>query len=36
VLPATPGEQSERRDGPVWRSFIGGFASREAVPGFSK
>jgi pilus assembly protein CpaC len=36
VLPATPGEQSERRDGPVWRSFMGGFASREAVPGFSK
>lgn len=36
ALPATPGEQSERRDGPVWRSFIGGFASREAVPGFSK
>ncbi|MDB5786029.1 type II and III secretion system protein family protein [Caballeronia mineralivorans] len=36
VLPATPGEQAERRDGPVWRSFIGGFASREAVPGFSK
>jgi len=36
VLPATPGEQAERRDGPVWRSFIGGFASREAAPGFSK
>jgi pilus assembly protein CpaC len=36
ALPATPGEQSERRDGPVWRSFIGGVASGEAAPGFSK
>jgi pilus assembly protein CpaC len=36
VLPATPGEQSEQRDGPVWRSFMGGFAARDASPGFSK
>ncbi|CAN7381970.1 type II and III secretion system protein family protein [Caballeronia sp. LjRoot31] len=36
VLPATPGEQSEQRDGPVWRSFVGGIASGDAVPGFSK
>jgi pilus assembly protein CpaC len=36
VLPATPGEQSEQRGGPVWRSFVGGVASGESVPGFSK
>jgi pilus assembly protein CpaC len=36
ALPATPGEQSERRDGPVWRSFLGGALSTEASPGFSK
>ena len=36
VLPATPGEQSEQRDGPVWRSFMGGVASGDAAPGFSK
>jgi pilus assembly protein CpaC len=36
ALPSTPGEQSERRDGPVWRSFVGGVASSEDVPGFSK
>jgi len=37
VLPATPGEQSEQRDGPVWRSFMGGVAaSSDEVPGFSK
>lgn len=35
-LPATPGEQSEQRDGPVWRSFVGGAASRDVVPGFSQ
>ncbi|MGH8782271.1 type II and III secretion system protein family protein [Paraburkholderia sp.] len=36
ALPTTPGEQSEQRDGPVWRSFIGGVFSRDAAPGFSK
>ncbi|QIE24179.1 Type 3 secretion system secretin [Caballeronia sp. SBC1] len=36
VLPTTPGEQSEQRDGPVWRSFMGGVASGDAAPGFSK
>ncbi len=36
TLPSTPGEQSEQRDGPVWRSFVGGVASSEDVPGFSK
>jgi pilus assembly protein CpaC len=35
-LPATPGEQSEQRDGPVWRSYLGGALSRDAGPGFSK
>ncbi|MFM0044255.1 type II and III secretion system protein family protein [Paraburkholderia sediminicola] len=35
-LPSTPGEQSEQRNGPVWRSFLGGVAARDAVPGFSK
>lgn len=35
-LPATPGELSEQRDGPVWRSYLGGFASPDAGPGFSK
>ncbi|MCC8391169.1 type II and III secretion system protein family protein [Paraburkholderia sp. MMS20-SJTR3] len=36
-LPSTPGEQSEQRNAPVWRSLIGGFAApRDAVPGFSK
>ncbi|MGU7779836.1 type II and III secretion system protein family protein [Burkholderia sp. PU8-34] len=35
-LPATPGELSEQRDGPVWRSFLGGIASPDAAPGFSK
>jgi pilus assembly protein CpaC len=34
-LPATPGEQSEQRDAPVWRSLLGGAASRDPVPGFS-
>jgi pilus assembly protein CpaC len=34
-LPATPGEQSEQRNGPVWRSLLGGAASRDPVPGFS-
>ena len=36
TLPSTPGEQSEQRNGPVWRSLIGGVASRDAAPGFSK
>ena len=35
-LPGTPGEQSEQRDGPVWRSFMGGVASSDMAPGFSK
>ena len=35
-LPATPGEQSEQRDGPVWRSYLGGALSRDAGPGFSR
>lgn len=36
ALPATPGEQAEQRDGPVWRSFLGGVASSDTAPGFSK
>lgn len=36
TLPSTPGEQSEQRDGPVWRSLMGGVAARDAAPGFSK
>jgi len=36
TLPATPGEQSEQRNAPVWRSFLGGVAARDAAPGFSK
>ncbi|WP_345813773.1 type II and III secretion system protein family protein [Paraburkholderia sp. PREW-6R] len=36
TLPATPGEQSEQRNGPVWRSLIGGMAAGDAAPGFSK
>ena len=36
ALPATPGEQSEQRDGAVWRSVLGGIASPDAAPGFSK
>ncbi len=35
TLPATPGEQSEQRDAPVWRTLLGGAASRDPVPGFS-
>ncbi|KGS08563.1 bacterial type II and III secretion system family protein [Burkholderia sp. ABCPW 111] len=35
-LPATPGELSEQRDGPVWRSYLGGVLSPDAGPGFSK
>jgi len=35
-LPATPGELSEQRNGPVWRSYLGGIASPDAAPGFSK
>ncbi|SAL80841.1 exported fimbriae assembly protein [Caballeronia peredens] len=36
ALPATPGQQSEQRDGPVWRSFVGGALSSDAAPGFSR
>lgn len=36
VLPSTPGELSEQHDGPVWRSYLGGVASPDAAPGFSK
>ncbi|WP_341315788.1 type II and III secretion system protein family protein [Paraburkholderia sp. IMGN_8] len=36
TLPSTPGEQSEQRNGPVWRSLLGGVAARDAAPGFSK
>ncbi|WP_415914524.1 type II and III secretion system protein family protein [Paraburkholderia sp. J41] len=35
-LPSTPGEQSEQRNAPVWRSLLGGAASGDAVPGFSQ
>ena len=35
-LPATPGEQSEQRSGPVWRSYLGGALSSDAGPGFSR
>jgi pilus assembly protein CpaC len=35
-LPATPGEQSEQRNGPVWRSYLGGALSRDVGPGFSQ
>jgi pilus assembly protein CpaC len=35
-LPMTPGEQSEQRDGPVWRSFVGGAMTNDAAPGFSQ
>lgn len=34
-LPATPGEMAEQRDGPVWRSYLGGALWRGAGPGFS-
>jgi pilus assembly protein CpaC len=36
ALPTTPGEQSEQRDGAVWRSVLGGIVSPDAAPGFSK
>jgi pilus assembly protein CpaC len=36
ALPMTPGAQSEQRDGPVWRSFVGGALARDAAPGFSQ
>jgi pilus assembly protein CpaC len=36
ALPATPGEQAEQRNGPVWRSFVGGALARDAAPGFSQ
>ncbi|HZZ10147.1 MAG TPA: type II and III secretion system protein family protein [Paraburkholderia sp.] len=35
-LPSTPGDQAEQRDAPVWRSYLGGVASRDEAPGFSK
>jgi pilus assembly protein CpaC len=35
-LPATPGEQSEQRNAPIWRSYLGGALSRDAGPGFSQ
>jgi pilus assembly protein CpaC len=31
-----PGETAEQRDGPVWRTFVGGMAGRDALPGFSR
>lgn len=36
ALPATPGEQSEQRNAPVWRSYLGGALSNDAGPGFSQ
>jgi pilus assembly protein CpaC len=36
ALPDTPGANSEQRDGPVWRSLLGGALSNDAAPGFSK
>ncbi|WP_144113594.1 type II and III secretion system protein family protein [Paraburkholderia sp. BCC1886] len=36
TLPSTPGEQSEQRNAPVWRSLIEGVAAGDAAPGFSK
>ena len=36
ALPATPGEQAEQRDAPVWRSYLGGALSSDAGPGFSR
>ncbi|SAK43705.1 exported fimbriae assembly protein [Caballeronia pedi] len=36
ALPSTPGQQSEQRDGPVWRTFVGGALSPDAAPGFSQ
>ena len=35
-LPSTPGELAEQRNGPVWRSFLGGAVAGDAAPGFSK
>ncbi|CAB3700977.1 Type 3 secretion system secretin [Trinickia soli] len=35
-LPVSPGEQAEQRDGPVWRSYLGGALSSDAGPGFSQ
>ena len=36
VIPL-PGQAQEQRDGPVWRSYVGGMAaSGDALPGFSK
>jgi pilus assembly protein CpaC len=35
-LPDTPGARSEQRDGPVWRSLLGGALSTDAAPGFSR
>ncbi len=31
-----PGDKQEQRDGPVWRSYVGGMAVQDALPGFSK
>jgi pilus assembly protein CpaC len=36
ALPPLPGQQSEQRDGPVWRSFAAGAAANDEAPGFSK
>ncbi|SDE25714.1 type II and III secretion system protein family protein [Paraburkholderia lycopersici] len=36
TLPATPGEQAEQHNGPVWGALLGGMASRDPVPGFSQ
>ncbi|GAB2881125.1 type II and III secretion system protein family protein [Paraburkholderia jirisanensis] len=36
AVPDTPGARSEQRDGPVWRSLLGGVFSVDAAPGFSK
>jgi pilus assembly protein CpaC len=36
ALPMTPGQQSEQRDGPVWKSFVGGALSSDTAPGFSR
>jgi pilus assembly protein CpaC len=35
-LPATPGEASEERNAPVWRSYLGGAVVHDAGPGFSR
>jgi len=35
-LPPLPGESSEQRDGPVWRSYLKGPLASDAAPGFSR